>query len=305
VAKLAWFEAAMGLVNSAGHILFAYFSPTIWALVYGGLLGPAVNMIVSHFLLSDVKPRFHISREYSQEILHFGKWIFISSIVYFLSTNFDRLYFAKVLPVEVVGVYGIARSISELVALLVTRLGSNVLFPFIASHANTPRAELRAQLISLRGKYLLLMAVGVSIFAATADLAIRIFYDQRYQAAGWILPVLIIGSWFSILANVNEATLMGLGKPVYSAASNGLKFAFLLIGLPLSANAYGLIGGVMVVALADLGRYAPMLVGQRRERFSFGLQDLLLTGVVFAVFGLLEWLRWAAGLATSFDTLPI
>ena len=68
-----------------------------------------------------------------------------------------------------------------------------------------------------------------------------------------MLPVLIIGSWFSILAYLNELTLLGLGKPSYNAASNGLKFAFLLIGLPLSFNlyrAYWLLSSFVV--LADL-----------------------------------------------------
>ena len=68
-----------------------------------------------------------------------------------------------------------------------------------------------------------------------------------------MVPVLIIGSWFSILANVNELTLLGLGKPSYSAISNGLKFTFLLIGLPVGVESYGLFGGVIVVALVDSG----------------------------------------------------
>ena len=61
----------------------------------------------------------------------------------------------------------------------------------------------------------------------------------------------------------------------------------------------------MVVAFADLCRYVPILVGQRRERFSFGMQDLLLTSAAFLMIGLFEWLRWTAGYGTSFDTLPM
>jgi O-antigen/teichoic acid export membrane protein len=184
-------------------------------------------------------------------------------------------------------------------------LGNVVLFPFIASHSQTPRADLRNQLASIRAKFLLLAVFGFSLFVATADFAIRILYDERYQAASWMLPLLIVGSWFSVLAYVNESILLGLGKPSYSAVSNGAKLAFLLIGLPLMVKIFGLLGGVTVVALADLCRYVPILIGQRRERFSFGTQDLLLTIAVFLTIGLLEWLRWVSGFGTSFDTLPI
>jgi hypothetical protein len=115
---------------------------------------------------------------------------------------------------------------------------------------------------------------------------------------------LVIGSWFSMLVNLNESTLLGLGKPSYSAASNSSKFLFLLIALPLSFTIFGLVGGIMVVALADVCRYVPVLIGQRRETLSFGMQDLLTTILMFALIGIFQWLRWIFGFGTSFESLP-
>ena len=302
-AKLVSFDTTVSFLGSAGQVLLAYLSPTIWALAFGGLIGPAAAMIGSYFLLSDVRQRFYISKEFAWEILHFGKWIFLASFVYFLSTNYDRLYLAKVVPLQLLGVYGISRSISELLGQLVVQLGSYVLFPFVASHSHMPRDELRARLFSIRARYLLLAGFGFSILAATSDLAIRILYDQRYRAALWMLPILVIGSWSSILTNVNDAMLLGLGRPFYSAIANSTKFIFLLIGLPLSVHAYGIIGAVVFVGVADLWRYIPVLIGQRRERFSFGIQDLLITLAVISLIAFWEWLRWLSGFGTSFESL--
>jgi len=189
--------------------------------------------------------------------------------------------------------------------LLFMRLGNLVLFPFIASHSHRPRHELREQLSSLRVRVLFLIAVGFSFLVAAADLAIKLLFDARYQAASWMLPVLIIGSWFSILASLNESMLLGLGKPSYGAISNGLKFGFLLICLPLSVGTAGIAGGVMVIALSDLCRYIPVIIGQIRERLSFGMQDLLITLAMVPLICLLEWLRWKCGFGTSFDSLPL
>jgi O-antigen/teichoic acid export membrane protein len=161
------------------------------------------------------------------------------------------------------------------------------------------------QLNSIRAKFLLVAAIGLSLFVTTADLPIKFLYDQRYQAASWMLPVLIMGSWFSILAVINESTLLGLGKPSYSAISNGFKFAFIFIGMPLGIKLYGLLGGVIAIALADLFRYIPIFVGQKRERFSFGMQDVFLTLTLILLIIFLEWLRWFLGFGTSFDSLPI
>jgi O-antigen/teichoic acid export membrane protein len=180
-----------------------------------------------------------------------------------------------------------------------------VLFPLIASQSQIPRDDLRRQLAPLRAKFLFLGAIVFSLLAATADIPIKVLYDERYQAANWMLPVLIIGSWFSILTYLNESMLLGLGRPSYSAAANGLKFTFLLIGLPLSLKLHGLMAGITVVVLGDLVRYIPVFLGQRWERFSFGAQDLIFTLSVFLFIGLLEWTRWIWGFGTSFDSLPI
>jgi O-antigen/teichoic acid export membrane protein len=303
IAKINSFDTSVLFASSAASVLFAYLSPTVWALVFGTLFSSLLTMIGSYFLLPDVTQKFYLSKRFASEILHYGKWIFVSSTIYFLSGNFDRLYLPKVVPLNLFGIYGIASSISGLLGALVLQLGQDVLFPFITAHSHVPRPELREQVASTRAKFLLLAALGFSFFVATADLAIKILYDTRYQAATWMLPVLFIGSWFSMMAHLNESTLLGLGTPSYNAISNTFKFAFVLIGLPLSVRFFGLLGGIIVVASADLCRYVPGLVGLRRARFSFGMQDFLFTLAVFFLIALWEWLRFILGFGTSFDSL--
>ena len=304
IARVNIFEVTVQGISSVALIVFAIISPTVWALVFGGLFGSLVYAVGTFYLIPGQKVKLGISKKYSLEIVGFGKWIFLSSIIYFLSINYDRLYFAKVIPIELLGIYGIARSISDLVVNLVARLGSVVVFPFIASHSETPRAILHKQLAWPRAMFLSLVALGTSVMIAGADLLIRVLYDQRYAAAAWMLPVLIVGTWFSVLARVNKSILLGLGKPSYGTVSNTAKFVFLLIGLPLSVAGAGILGGVFVVALVDLPRYFPILAGQRRLGLSYGMQDLQITVALFLLIGLWELLRWWLGFGTSFDSLP-
>src|SRR5262249_40025052 len=107
------FEILVEVVSAAAHILFAIFSPTVWALVFGGLAAVMSRMIGSYFLLSDVSIKLVIYKKYAWQIFTFGKWIFISSMVYFISMSFDRLYLGKVASLSVLGVYGIARGLSD------------------------------------------------------------------------------------------------------------------------------------------------------------------------------------------------
>jgi O-antigen/teichoic acid export membrane protein len=304
IAKFNLFEMLVTIISTITQMILAYLSPTIWALVLGNLIGSALTTLGSYFILPELHHRFRISKKYVWEILMFGKWIYLSSIIYFLSVNFDRLYLAKVIPLELLGVYAIARNISELLAALAQRLGGLVVFPFISTHSRTPRTVLRQQLYSIRLHSLLITAFGLSLLASIADLMIKMLYDQRYHEAAWMLPVLIMGGWFSILCSLNEATLLGFGNATYGAVGNGLKFGFLLLGLPFAVMIYGVSGGVIVVAVSDSFRYLPILVGQIRERFSFGVQDLLMTLGVLGLIALWEYLRWALGYGTSFESLP-
>jgi O-antigen/teichoic acid export membrane protein len=189
-----------------------------------------------------------------------------------------------------------------LVGITANHLGNSVIFPFIASHADRPRETLRRELIVTRGKFLVLVALGCSLFIATADLGIRVLYDQRYFAAAWMVPVLTLGAWFSMLAMTNESTLLGLGAPSYTAVANGVRFLLLVVGIPLSLKFVGFRAAVVTLVLVEVCRYAPIYIGQRRQRFSFAAQDAAITFAMFAMIALWEALRWACGFGTSFDT---
>ena len=194
--RITVFNLATAVISSALFITFAFLTPTIWALVLSGVLGTAVSTVLTHFLVPGLKQRLHIDKQSLSEITSFGKWVYLNSMVYFLSMNFDRLYLAKVVPLQVLGIYGIARTLSELFGTVATHMGNSVIFPFIASHADRPRETLRRELVTIRGKFLALVALGCSLFIATADLGIKLLYDQRYYAAG--MDAARINSWLMV-----------------------------------------------------------------------------------------------------------
>lgn len=299
LAKLNLFETTVEFVSAFAHVVLAYFSPTLWALVVGGLTASVARMIGSYFLVPGLQHRFFISKNYAAQIFGFGKWIFISSIVYFFSMNFDRLYLGKVAPLAALGIYGLARSLADPLGAIVMRLGSYVVFPAIAASANAPRYQLRSRISASRLKLLLVAALGLAVLASVADWVVAIIYDERYQAAGWMLPILVVGVWFSILCSIGEATLIGFGKPIYGAAANSLKCGYVLIGVPLGYLHYGILGVVIVMAASDLCRYIALFVGQIREGCSFGRQDLMLTLVLVALVAGFGWFRAVLGFGTS------
>jgi O-antigen/teichoic acid export membrane protein len=305
IATLNAFDVLLEAISAAARIGLVFISPTIWALAWSSLVLPLATAIGSYFLALDVRHRFYISKDYAWQIFTFGKWIFVTAVLYFLSSNFDRLYLGAVVPLSLLGIFGIARTLSGLLGDAFSRVCTLIIFPLVASSSQTPREQLRKQLAPIRLGFLLLIALGVSLFVATSDYLIATLYDYRYQAAGWMLPLLTIGLWFSIMCNINEWTLIGLGRPQYTAVANGLKLGWILIALPLGILQYGILGAVIVITFSDLFRYFPILTGQIRLQVSFAVQDLFSTLIMFALIGFWEWLRLALGLGTSFDHVPV
>jgi O-antigen/teichoic acid export membrane protein len=304
IAKLTTYEIILATIWTLGQVAFAYFIPTVWGLIFGMIFGSALGMVGSYFLIPGLRHKLMISRRYIWQILHLGKWIFLSSAIYFLSMTFDRFYLASVIPLALLGVYGIARSISEIFTLLVQRLGNIVIFPYIALHSQMSRPDLKHQLLRLRFRFLLIASLGFALSAATVDVAIRIVFDYRYHEAGWMVPVLIVGGWVTTLCSVNESTLLGIGTPRYGAIGSGLKYVFLLVALPLSFRSFGTLGAIAVVAVSDACRYIPTYIGQVHERIAFGMQDFSMTVLTIILLFAFEWLRWILGFGTSFENLP-
>ena len=56
--------------------------------------------------------------------------------------------------------------------------------------------------------------------------------------------------------------MLGLGKPLYGAVANGLKLLYLVVGVPLSFTRFGVVGVAALIALSDICRYVPLLIGQ-------------------------------------------
>jgi O-antigen/teichoic acid export membrane protein len=303
LAKLNLFDLALDVAGAVIVIGAAAISPTIESLLMATLAAQLIRTLSSYFLMAD-RSRFQFSKARAVEVLTFGRWIFMSSILMFLCTSFDRLYIGKVAPLAVVGVYGIARALADMPTFLATRIGYSVIFPVVSSSLSATRSDVRAQLSGVRFKLLLLAASGVAFGISISDIAVTMIYDERYRAAAWMLPVLLFGVWPAILCSINEHALLGFGKPIYGVIGNGLKLAYYLTALPLANYHLGMLGAVITIALSDLGRYAAIGVGQRRELFSFLRQDTLSTAVFLLLIVFLSLIRSIAGFGTAFDSVP-
>lgn len=303
-ARQNLFDFGVDVIGALLVVGLAWLSPTIWSLILANILTMAIRTGAS-YLLPDSRNWFAWRADHAREIIHFGKWIYLSSLLAYLCASFDRLFLGQSIPLAMLGIYGIARNVADLPAVLFTRLGHSLVFPVVAANQDTPREQLRERIGRLRLKLLLLCAVSIAFGVSIADFAIMIVYDARYHEAAWMLPVMLLGVWVSILCSMNDYALLGLGKPLYGASGNMAKLVCLVVGIPVGLHLHGLLGAILALALSDVCRYFPILFGQRREHMSFRGQDLVLTGLLLVLLAALSWVRWQLGFGTAFDALVL
>ena len=288
------------LIQCVLTIGLAFIIPSVWALVWGLVISVAISTILGYIISRGHVPRFALHRAHVWEIVHFGKWIFLATAIYFAASSTDKAFFAAVLPMVVVGVYSVARTFSDMSALLAQRLGAFLVFPKVAS--------LRGQLQAAQGRIrqarrmaLSLAALGLGVGIAASDAFIVILYDERYHAAAFMLPLLLVGTWFAVLANFSESMLLGCDRPAPGAFANATKFAILASGLPLSLAWFGLAGSLLVLALAECCRWLVLSRALVRERLAFFFSDLTLTVLFLGGGVILKLALSAAGLVPDFD----
>ena len=120
-------------------------------------------------------------------------------------------------------------------------------------------------------------------------------YDARYHDATWIVPILAIGLWHTILYNTTNPCLFAIGKPQYAVFGYLLSAIAILTLTPLSFHKWGLVGSVWVVALSDVPMYVVNLYGLGRERMFPIAQDLKATLLFLLLAGALILARVSAG----------
>ncbi|MGH8223762.1 MAG: oligosaccharide flippase family protein [Woeseiaceae bacterium] len=249
--RLVQIELAGHLAALATMIALGTATRSIWAIVAGGLIGSLTATVLGHAWLSGHPNRFRWDQTSLHELIRFGKWLFVSSIMTVLAFNGDRLLLGGFVDAKVLGLYAIATLITGAVEGGLGKVFGAISLPALSEVARNEPWRLREVYYRLRiaGDLVLLFMAG--LLFATGQLVIDILYDPRYSAAGGMLQVLalsLIGARYAIAYQVYIA----VGKPGYLAIINAVRCAALFTLVPVLFYAAGTKGALWGIALHGL-----------------------------------------------------
>ena len=253
----------------------------VWALVGGTLAGGAARLAMTHSVLPRFVHGFQLDPTALSTLFHFGRWIFVSTLLGFLAGQSDRLLLGKLIPMDLLGVYGIAAGLAALPTLAVQRLASAVLFPAYSRRAG---AEDFAPFVQrVRVPVLLGGATLVTGLVAAGPYLVRALYDDRYVEAGWMVQILGAAAWLQILEFTNGAVLLAQGRVSWHATNHAAKVAGLVVLVPVGFWAGGLRGALACLVAADAAKYVSSAIGVTVSGVHGAWRDLGFTALVALV----------------------
>ena len=283
MARLQVFELGVQLSAAAVTIAGAWMYRSVWALVAGMIAASLARATFSHVVLGSERNRVRWETEAVRSLLHFGKWVFASSIVTFLAQQGNRLVFGRMLPLARLGVYNIALTLCEAPSALISTISFKVFFPLFSEMRRTS-PDVDAAYRRASSALALLGGAGALALVVAGPLLVATLYDSRYAEASWILRLLALGIWGSSLVHFTAAVVLASGKVKWLAAANAARLAWLAATVPLAFSRWGFEVAIALVVAADLPRYVVLGLACRSDGLHIFRADFWRT-VVFAAAG--------------------
>ncbi|UJR82699.1 Hypothetical protein I5071_47640 [Sandaracinus amylolyticus] len=287
LGRLTAVELGAQIVGFVVKVIWAWLSPTVWSLVMGGLAIQFTKMILSHVVLPGRVNRLRWDPLVAKELVRFGRWVFLSTLLTFLTGYADRWIFGTMIPLAVLGLYGNAVVLASLPMEALSHVSRQVVFPLYARvvHAGD---DLRPVFRRARLPIQIVGGWALCGLIAGGPTAMRLLWEESWWGSGWMIQILAASSWFLVCEATNGAAMLARGEPQWVAAGSLAKLAAMIVLIPVGYAIAGFPGALVAFAGTEIFRYAISLWGVSRVGLDAKGLDALLT-LVIGVVGVVVW----------------
>jgi len=231
--RVVLIDLASQVIGLVVMLVIGWFTRSIWSLVAAGVVAALAGTVLGHTALHGPGNRLQWDRSALTELVNFGRWILLSSIVGVLAMYGDRIWFGASMTVTELGVYSIAVLILGSIQTGLMKLFGAVALPAF-SEATRDGDKHRLRTLYDRFKLLvdLVMLFVCGLFLTGSPLLIGWMYDERYAEAGSMLAILSL-SFLMLRYTLTHQIWIALGHTKYQAMDNIIRVVSLWLLLPL------------------------------------------------------------------------
>lgn len=279
------------VVGVLAIILLAWLMRSVWAMVISTLISALVKLALTQWLLPGHRNRFRWEPGAGRELIHFGKWIFLSTACGFLLSQGDKAILGAFLSMEELGLYNIGYFLASFPVLLAGAITSRILIPIYRDHhpassdANARRMRRLRYGISFAtiGLLGLMAVVGIPL--------VGLLYDDRYLRSGAIVVAVACVQMPMVVGMTYDQAALAAGRSRPYFLQMALRAAVQTLAFLIGAWAGGLHGALIGQALALYLVHIAIALLARRFAVWDALHDMLAFMAVILLTLLALWMN--------------
>jgi len=252
LGRLTAIELTSQTLSVALMLGIAWTTGSVWAMVAGNLAAAATKVALAWVVLPGPANFLRWERAAVSELVHYGKWIFLSTVAGFLFLQSDKLILGRYLTIEGLGLYNIGYFLAGFPLMLGYALVGRLMIPIYRENPPDQSPENFARLqrvrLALSG---LLMAMMVPLALGGLWL-VDLLYDARYASSGAVVVMVSIALLPQILTLSYDQAALASGDSRgffwVSATRAGLLVALMLLAVPHA----GVAGAALAIGLTHL-----------------------------------------------------
>lgn len=291
MAKVTLIEIVTYVISLTTIIILAWIYKSVWALIFGTLLGNFLKMLASHFVLPGNRNHFAWEKSSVKALFGFGSWIFVSSALTFLAGEGNKLFVAKLLNVNMLAFYTLASTMSLVFWQSICQLSSKILLPAYAEVLRNNPHRIQKVMTKTRLVMIIPSWICALFFVFYGDHFMWLIYDARYRESGVMLRILAMGSLAGIVGGSYAGILIAKGLVRSSTALLALQIVIQVIAILVGNHFYKEYG--VVIALASVSwlmypayTYVHIKAGLWQPKIDIPILSVSLLIVIFASMGI-------------------
>ena len=252
-------DIATQLVGIITAVVLAWIFQSVWALVISGLLSMLAQLYFLNRFLPGPSNKLRWEKPAAQELINFGKWVFLSTICGFAISQADKIIIGRFLTTYDFGIYNIGFFLASFPMMLGGVVTHRVVIPI---YRESPPNESRANFLHLRKMRTFATATLMflaAILVVSGVWLVELMYDDRYLPAGGVVVLIALMQIPAIIAITYDQAALAAGDSRSFFVLAATRAVFVIAGLIIGLGMFGLPGALIGQGIALVAAY-PVVV---------------------------------------------
>lgn len=287
-------ELAGQVIGLVAAIFLAWLMQSVWAIVISNIIGTlAVTWLYGRYL-DGHRNSFGWEKAAAHELVHFGKWIFLSTIAGFVVLQADKLILGRFLTLAEFGVYNIGFFLASFPMMMGRQLVHRLMIPIYREIPPGAAPENFGKLRKMR----FIVSAGMLALIAFVGLGgvwlVDLLYDPRYVQAGAITVLIALMTLPQVVVVTYDQAALAQGNSRGFFMLTAVRALALVGCLLVGITSFGLPGAILGSGVAVIIVYPATVWLARSARVWDPLHDVAITCAALALAGLALWVNSAA-----------